>query len=360
MTDAALFTEIATWLDQHVLVSTGLAVFGAAASFAVAGLILIYLLKGLAALIGASDKSSNRAIRKAAQEPGYRVLIGDVDGPQGNSARDVIEKAFEEHCGSFSFGARFMLFRVASPGGRPEGEALARARKRLEKTGADMLVWGARIGEEVDGLRLFGVSRGGNLTPQQARPFSISLPGRHRQFVDVHARAVAYLLAKRLQPALSRPEAFREEKIAELGTTLDEILDELSGEEVIELPAEVHREIETDFSAITLHLSDRQPRMEWLDKLIMRRRATLDTLKGQVEADAQIDARLDLGRALIKRAEISFDPVALREASVHLNSAIDALRQHDVIRRAQNASDALARAQSLVETRRRFAVNFSA
>ena len=100
--------------------------------------------------------------------------------------------------------------------------------------------------------------------------------------------------------------------------------------------------------------------MDWLEKLITRRRVTLETLKGKVETDAQIDARLDLGRALIKRAEVSFDPVALREASVHLNSAIDQLRQHDVIRKAQNASDALARAQSLVETRRRFAVNFSA
>lgn len=360
MTDAALFSEIAAWLDQHVLVSTGLAVIGAAASFAVVGLVLIYLLRAIAALIGASDKSSNRAIRKAAQEPGYRVMVGDIDGPQGNAARDFVEKAFEKNCGAFSFGARFMLFRVASPGGRPEGETLAKARRRLEKTGADMLIWGARIGDDVDGLRLFGVTRGGNLTPQQARPFAFSLPGRLRQLEDVHSRAVAYLLAKRLQPALSRPEAFREEKIAELGATLDEILDELAGEEVIALPAGVHREVETDFSAITLHLSDRQPRMDWLEKLISRRRATLETLKGKVETDAQIDARLDLGRALIKRAEVSFDPVALREASVHLNSAIDQLRQHDVIRKAQNASDALARAQSLVETRRRFAVNFSA
>ncbi|MEO0786964.1 MAG: hypothetical protein AAFY10_14805, partial [Pseudomonadota bacterium] len=88
--------------------------------------------------------------------------------------------------------------------------------------------------------------------------------------------------------------------------------------------------------------------------------ATLKILKGDPNTEAQIDARLDLGRALIKRAEVTFDPVAVREASVHLNAAIDALRKHAVIRKAQRASDALARAQSLVETRRRFAVNFSA
>lgn len=360
MTDVALFSDIAAWLEQHVLVSTSLAVVGAAAIFAVAGLILIYLMRALSAIFGSSDKASNRKIRKAGQEPGYRILIGDVDGPQGHSARSMIEKAFTEHCGSFSFGAQFMLFRVASPGGRPEGEALVRARKRLERTGADMLIWGARLGDDEDGLRLFGISRGGNLTPQQARPFAIALPGRQRQYEDVHARAVAYLLAKRLQPALSRPEAFREEKIAELGATLDEILDGLAVEGVMPISEPVRREIETDFSAITLHLSDSQPRREWLEKLITRRRATLETLKGQIDTEAQIDARLDLGRALIKRAETTFDPVALREASVNLNAAIDALRQHDVIRKAQNATDALSRAQSLVETRRRFAVNFSA
>ena len=45
---------------------------------------------------------------------------------------------------------------------------------------------------------------------------------------------------------------------------------------------------------------------------------------------------------------------------MHLNSVVESLRGSDVIRKVQRASDGLQRAQGMVETRRRFAVNFSA
>ncbi|MEL6567849.1 MAG: hypothetical protein AAFQ22_05475 [Pseudomonadota bacterium] len=359
MSDTALFTQIAQWLDQNVLVSTSLAVIGAAAlfAFAVAGLVVI--VRVLNSVFGGVGKASNRKIRRAAQEPGYSILIGEFGGYNSTAAGHMVETALTDYCSDFSFGAQFKLFRVRSPGGRPEGEVLRRARQRLEKTGADMIVWGARLSDESDGLRLFGVSRGGNLTPQQAQAFTLLLPGRLRAITEPVKQATAYLLAKRLQPALAHPESFREERVAQLGETLDTLLTEL---EALDRPLfePTRREIETDFAATTLFLSETVAKEEWLERLIARRRATLDVLKGDPNTEAQIDARLDLGRALIKRAEKTFDPVAVREASVHLNAAIDALRKHDVIRKAQRASDALARAQSLVETRRRFAVNFSA
>ncbi len=359
MSDADLFSQIAAWLDQNVLVSTSLAVIGAAAVVAACVVILVGLLRGLNSLLGGAGTASNRRIRRAAREPGYSILIGEFGGYNTSTARSLVENALETYCSDFSFGAQYKLFRVRSPGGRPEGEVLVRARKRLEKTGADMVVWGARLSDEADGLRIFGVSRRGSLTPAQAQPFTLQLPGRLRAFNDPVKRAAAYLLAKRLQPALSQPESFREEKVAELGQVLDTMLTDIDGLERA-MDAVTRREIETDFASVTLHLSETSDRGEWIERLIERRRATLDGLKGNPDTEALIDARLDLGRALIKRAEKTFDPVAVREASVHLNAAIDALRKHEVIRKAQRASDALARAQSLVETRRRFAVNFSA
>ena len=359
MSDTSLFSQIALWLDQNVLVATILAVIGAAGVFALAVACLVLLVRLTGAIVSSSGTASNRKIRRAAQEPGYSILIGDFGGYSAKQSRNLIESALADYCSDFSFGAQFKLFRVRSPGGRPEGEILTRARKRLEKSGADMIIWGARLSDDVDGLRVFGVSRGGALTPQQAQPFTLLLPGRLRNFTDPVRRVAAYLLAKRLQPALANPESFREEKVASLGEILDEILSQLS-EMNRPLDEATRREVETDFSAIVLHLSETTPQDIWLERLIDRRRATLKILKGDPNTEAQIDARLDLGRALIKRAEVTFDPVAVREASVHLNAAIDALRKHAVIRKAQRASDALARAQSLVETRRRFAVNFSA
>lgn len=359
MSDPALLAPIAQWLEQNVLASTILAVFGGAAFCAVAVALLVMIVRTIYGVLGGMGTASNRKIRRAAQDPGYSILIGDFGGYNNTAAANMIESAMEAYCSDFSFGAQFKIFRVRSPGGRPEGEVLTRARQRLEKTGADMIVWGARLSDEADGLRIFGVSRGGSLLPRQARPFTLLLPGRLRAVSEPVMQAAAYLLAKRLQPALARPESFREERVAELGGTLDQILTELEALGPV-LFAPTQREVETDFSAITLFLSEKTAREEWLDRLITRRRATLEELKGDPDTEAQIDARLDLGRALIKRAEKTFDPVSVREASVHLNAAIDALRKHDIIRKAQRASDALARAQSLVETRRRFAVNFSA
>ncbi|MEO0464995.1 MAG: hypothetical protein AAF216_00515 [Pseudomonadota bacterium] len=359
MLESDLVNQIAAWMETNVMVSTALATIGAAALLIAALVAFFFGVKGIASFFG-SGGASTRTIRRAGQEPGYRVLLGEFDGGQSSASRDIIEQSLEDHLAEFSFGAQFRTFRVKGVRGRPEGAALDGARRRLKKTGADMIVWGARQGDGEEALRIYGVSRGGSRLPSQAHVFTLRIPGKLRIYSEPMRRVVAYLLAKRLQPALGRPEAFRAEKIAELGATLDTLLDVFEAEDGPALPAGAQREVETDFSGITLHLTESGPRPEWIDKLIERRRATLEELKDVPDAEAQIDARLDLGQALLKRSETAFDPVGVREASVHLNAAIDALRQHDTIRKAQRASDGLQRAKSLVETRRRFAVNFSA
>lgn len=361
MPQSDIVSQFAAWMEAHVLISTVLATVGAAATLAIAIALTLVLIRGSLSFFGGSGGTSSRTIRRAGQEPGYRVLLGEFDGTQTASSRDLIQRALEDFLADFSFGAQFRVFRIKGIRGRPEGAALDAARKRLTKTGADMIVWGARQNDSEDGLRIYGVSRGGTRLPAQAHAFTLHLPGKLRIYTDEMLRVVAYLLAKRLQPALGRPEAFRPEKIAELGATLDELLVAFEAEDGPRLPNAAHHEIETDFSGVTLHLSEGEHhRDEWIEKLIDRRRATLEGLKERPDQAAQIDARLDLGQALLKRCETNFDPVAVRESSVHLNAAIDALRQHDVIRKAQRGSDGLQRAKTIVETRRRFAVNFSA
>ncbi len=365
MPDATVFAGLAGWMETHILDSALFAAVGFAALVGVGVSLLVLSLRLLGHMARSARTVSNGTVRRAASEPGYRVLVGEFEGVQGMAAGQRLEDALRAHLTSFCFGAMFRLFRVAGPVGRPEGEILRRARRKLKKTGGDILIWGEREGDRLDGLLVYGVSRAGSLTADEARPFTLRLPGDLRVHDLAVDQAGAYLIAKMMQPTLARPEAFREERVAELGNVLDSILeaddvDRSGGTGEGVLPAIARREIEQDFSSIALHLSETSPRDDWLEKIIARRRATLETLKQVPDLDALVDARLDLGQVLLKRAESRFDPVAVREATVHLNAVVETLRGSDIIRKVQRASDGLQRAQGLVETRRRFAVNFSA
>jgi len=355
MQDSAFLSGFASFLETHVFGSPPLAAIGFAALIGVAIMSGVGTVRLGMRIARSPGNTANGTIRKAAAEPGYIILFGEISGAGQRQVRTAIAAALERHLSSFCFGAIFRLFPITRLQGRPEGATLLRARHRLEKSHADMIVWGERIGEEPDRIRLYGVSRGGNLTPSEASPFAVRLPAFPPEPDEAEAEIVAYLLAKRLQPALSRPESFRPDRVEELARRLDTLLASDA-----ELTQEIEREVEADFCAIVLHLSDSEPRPDLLEKVVMRRRARLDALKTAPDETVMIDARLDLGQALIRVSESRFDPVAVREATVHLNAVVDTLKAHEVIRKAQRATDYLKRAQNMVETRRRFAVNFSA
>lgn len=355
MSENELLSQIAGFMDRFVYDSAPLAAIGAAAIIGVIGTILLVGLRLALRIAARSGRASNGAVKRAASLPGYRILVGDVDGRGGAALRKVLQNSLETHLDLFNFGALYRLFHVISLKGAPEGAVLRAARKRLEKTGADMFIWGTRRHDGEDGLLVHGVSRGGGLSAEQAEPFTIALPGRAEAYGEAERKALTYALAKALQPALARPESFRPERIREVADILDALLD--SG---LALDRTLRRSLERDFSAITLHLAESQPNWTLMEKLIVRRRATLNELKQEPNSRDLLQARLDLGQALLKMSEVRFDPVAVREATVALSAVVEVLRSHPVIREAQRASDGLAKAQSLVETRRRFAVNFNA
>lgn len=355
MSETTFLSSLADFMGRFVYDSAPLAAIGAAAIVAVlGGLVLVAVRLGLR-MAARAGRASNGTIRRAASLPGYRILIGDIEGRGGSGLRKSLEASLDSHLDLFNFGALFKLFHVVSPSGPPDGAVLRAVRKRLEKTGADMMIWGVRRRDGVDGLLVYGVSRGGGLSAEQAEGFTLTLPGRADAYGDDERIAVAYALAKALQPALGHPESFRPERIKEVADVLDTLLDR-----DLQVDPALRRSLEKDFSAITLHLADTQPNWTLMEKVIQRRRATLNELKQEPNSNDLMHARLDLGQALLRMSEVRFDPVAVREATVALSAVVEALRSHPVIREAQRASDGLAKAQSLVETRRRFAVNFNA
>lgn len=355
MSETNLLSQLTGFMDLFVHDSAPLAVIGAATLLGlVCGVLLVFIRLVLRAAVQAG-RASNGAVKRASTLPGYRILVGDIEGRGSRPLRKTIERSLEDHLNLFNFGALFQTFHVASLRGQPDGEVLRAARKRLQKTGADMFIWGTRRHAGSDGLLIYGVTRGGGLSAEQAEPFTIAFPGRADAYGDDERMAAAYALAKALLPALGRPESFRPERIREVADVLDGLLDR-----EMAIDPSLRRALEKDFSAITLHLADTQPNWTLMERVIVRRRSTLNELKQDPNSQDLMHARLDLGQALLRMSEVRFDPVAIREATVALSAVVESLRSNPVIREAQRASDGLAKAQSLVETRRRFAVNFNA
>jgi hypothetical protein len=339
------------WLRANLPGSEWLALAGAAVC-AVAFLFLLFLCLRSAGLGLMRLGEGSRARRaKAGKAPGFRLMICPPPGKRriGN----WIIGSLREHLAVFSFGAPFSLVSLGTLPGGLETKTVKRARQLMKLADADLFVWSAVAGRGETGLELYGLSRGGGLSAADARLFTIALPAGGKAHNDVLARAVVYLLAKQLQPALSDPQAFRAEKIQLLAAELDRVLD---GQPAV--CRRLRSEIEADFCAAGVRVAEELGDLTALNKVIVMRRQHLEAASAAADTGRILQARLDLGRALIVRAERQFDQNMVREAIVQLSQAVEALRADAAIMRAQAASDALFKAQSMIESRKRFSLNF--
>ena len=210
------------WIETHALTSPELAGFGLVAAFgllvflcAIVGKSLVSFVSRLVSVISASAVSRDRA-------PGYRVLLATLDGPNGSKARRFLETAMETHLPTFSFDAPFRLVKTGLISGGRDEAAVKAARRRLKRSGADMIVWGRRISARPDGLRIYTLSRGGGMSVGEAQVEIATLPGRKIMWNETLAPVAAYLIARRLQPSLGRPSDFRPERMEPVvGALLD-------------------------------------------------------------------------------------------------------------------------------------------
>lgn len=340
-----------TWLMTHVPGADWLVLFGAAMAIIAALLLLVWFLRlTIRAASTILNESKARGARRR-NAPGFRILVSPP--PKDRSAGKWLESALSQYLPVFSFGAPFSLVSMGVIKGGLESRSVARARRRMATADADMFIWASRTGNSERGLELHGISRGGGLTPAEARLFTIALPGSRKVRTDDLARAAAYLVTKQLQPALSDPQAFRAEKIRQLANDLDSLL---AGEPAIS--STLRSEIEADFCASGVRVAEELGDVTALDKVIAMRRNHLGAASEAADTGRVLQARLELGRALIVRAEKQFDQSVVREAITQLSLAVEGLRADPMILRAQSASDALFKAQSMIESRKRFSLNF--
>lgn len=340
-----------TWLMTHVPGADWLVLFGAGMAVLAALLVLVWGLRILLRVFGRLSNDSKARAARRRNLPGFRILIAPPAGDR--SAGKWLAGSLAEYLPVFSFGAPFSLVQMGTIKGGLESRAVARARRRMAAADADMFIWASRTGNGERGLELHGLSRGGGLSPAEARLFTIALPGSRKVRSEDLSRAAAYLVTKQLQPALSDPQAFRAEKIRQLAGDLDTLL---AGNPAIS--KSLRGEIEADFCASGVRVAEELGDVTALDRVIILRRQHLEAASEAADTGRVIQARLELGRALIVRAEKQFDQNIVREAIAQLSLAVEGLRADPMILKAQSASDALFKAQSMIESRKRFSLNF--
>lgn len=344
---------VQNWLEANVMNSSDWALLGFVAaiiSILVIGFFLIGLF--LEVISWMRQALRTRSIKND-DIPGYSILVSSPRGRSGKFFGKRIFGALREHLPVFTFGVQFRLDPVSRITGGLSPNAIARARTRLEQTDADLILWGHRTGKGAADLVLFGLSRAGGLRADEARLFNIECSGDKKDWTNVYDSSVAYSVAKALQPGLTSPEAFRTEK---LKTVVDALEDILSAN--INLTPTRQAEFEADFCATSVHIGESEADSQTLGRVIDLRRAHLERPDGEFSPARKTQARLDLGRALLAQAEQSYDSSVLEEAVSHLSKVVEALRADPQILRAQTASDAMYKAQSLVENRKRFSLNF--
>lgn len=342
-----------SWLVNNMPHAEWLGLFGAAMAVLAALYLVFKLIVGLGRMASSLSNFSRAGRAKASKTPGFRILLARPEGAMSGRTAKWLGSALARNLPVFAFGAPFSLVPMGRIKGGLGSASVARARKRMATADADLFVWASRHGKGDRGLELHGLSRGGGLTPAEARLFTIALPGARKAQTEDVAKLAAYLLAKHLQPALSDPQAFRVEKIRDLAAELEAVL---STE--VPVSATLRGEIEADFCAAGVRVAEELGELSALDKVIALRRRHLDQASLAADTGRIIQAKLELGRALIVRAEKQFDQSVVKEAIGHLAQAVEGLRGDPTIQRAQSASDALFKAQAMIESRKRFSLNF--
>ncbi len=348
------FTTAERWFETNVADATELATFGFIMLCILSIVLVVLVLSLFGSLVKTLRNASGARAARNDKSPGYRILVARPSGKGPGRAWKWLLASLDSHLAEFNFGAPHRVFRTGTIRGGLQTRAMQRARRRLEVADADMLVWADRTSRREDGFVIHGLSRGGGLSAAEARTFTLVLPGRMADLDGQMPRVAAYLLARELQPALANPQSFRAEKMKTLSIALSELLEASPA-----LSVELRSRIESDFCASSVHVAEQSGDMDALDHVIALRRIHLEDIKSDRDASRAVQAHMDLGRALLARATKQFDRKVVEEAISHLSKVIEALQADPTIKRAQAASDAMYKAQNLLETRKRFAVNFS-
>lgn len=344
--------EEAFWAYPHI--------FMAFMSVGLAALVIsaFWVLRGT----GKATSAARQALRAQAlrRQKDHRalILVGHIDGGNGR-LRDHLMAAIETHFGAFAFQAPIQVepfpvrLRVMPAKAHPERvrRIAVEAADILEKSAADVIVWGRRFGDRVE-LRLVTNPQGSRLLETHVMEFRLK-SGHIPVGVE---EAIAYACARRARPILNRPQDYKPEKLQPIVEALDELVQDPPSS--LNLGAQL--EVLNDFASGALSLGERGGGAHWLEKALDARRQYLDKVDRAADPGAWGAAQQEVGRALAALGEREGARDKLEEAVSVLKVSLDALRATDSLQSAEVAMRALQRAEQTLAQRRRIGLRWPA
>lgn len=340
----AQLSNLIEWYNATFASSVIWNAIGVAAAALVALVALYFLFRGFMALVRLIGTSL--ASRKRRSTQGFGIAVAPIIGAKGGQQTKAIINALEQNLEHFTFGSPFEI--VRAPRMRASGAKglRAAATKWLTKSSTDLVLWGHRERGKTEPSRVEVLSLGGSLPPSEAMHTEGFLPCISKSNQETTAPVVAYLIARALQPGLADGSAFKAEKLAPVAEILMTALQSSD-----QLPDRTQRTLEADYCSMALALAT-EAHVAKVVELRRRRLASDETLAPDVE----VQARIDLGRALLMMSQANFDPVRVREAMDHLKVAVELLKTDPILRLAQATNQAVQQGQSMLSNRKRFSV----
>jgi hypothetical protein len=280
------------------------------------------------------------------------VLIAEIEGGD-HLLRQEMKEAVEDNFGLFSFeqDVQVDLFpirlKTVAPKAHPETRRriAVEAAEALERSAADIIVWGKRSLTGKLDLRLTTLPGYGRTHDVQ----DFQLLWRRGRPAEAVQRAFAFALARKARPVLHRPQDYKPDRLQPIVEALDKMV-ELHPEEVSE---NLQLDILSDFASGALSLGERGGHIKWLTKALDARQRYLDKVDRSTDPGAWGAAQQEIGRALTALGEREGARDKLEEGASRLRLAMDALRSTDSLQQAEVALRALQRAEQTLQQRRR-------
>ncbi len=348
MSIAERFGALIAPLNAPIDAADTLAVVGGAVLAGLAASLMAHALRWTVAAVQTIDAFVRDRSARRRSDVGLHVRIAAGRGRRARRAARFLEGALRADLPSFCLAAETSVRRA---GGAPIRSAVA-LRRRLIRSGATAVLSAEVEGRGEGALTIRGLLCRAAPNGPDLKTIDATFSADPAEWTANYGRAAAYLVAKRLQPLLATPANFREARIRALGDTLYSALAAAP-----DLPPAVRAEVEADYCAYALQLAALTRETASLDQIISLRGETLadDAFLSAAPAAAPI-ARIDIGCALLAKAEIRYDPRLVQAAIDHLKSAIETLSTEPRVQRLRAASDAIVKAQELLASRKRFSI----
>ena len=280
------------------------------------------------------------------------VLIAEIEGG-GGELRQEMKEAVEDNFGMFSFeqNVQVDLFpikvKTLPPNAHPESRrrVAVEAAEALERSAADVIVWGKRSLTGRLDLRVTTLPGYGRTHDVQDFQLGWRV-GRPEEAVQ---RALAFALARKARPVLHRPQDYKPDRLQPIVEGLDRMVEARP----VEISENLQLEILSDFASGALSLGERGGHIKWLSKALDARQRYLDCVDRTTDPSAWGAAQQEIGRALTALGEREGARDKLEEGAARLRLAMDALRATDSLQQAEVALRALQRAEQTLQQRRR-------